>query len=120
MRAAQIKAKNDDAPDLDGEDYAIAVYDVPLKGAMFNVDLKTLAGMLKRNAELKEDGKKDIKPSRVVLRQNGSSVATIIFFFSPLSAHHRGRQTARICRSRRKTLLGAVFLPARDGFEGQA
>ncbi len=86
VRTAQMKAKNEDAPDLDGEDYAIAVYDVPLKGAMYNVDLKALAGMLKRNAEIKEDGKKDLKPTRVSVRQNGSSIATLIFFF-PRSAH---------------------------------
>jgi hypothetical protein len=86
VRAAEIKAKDEDAPDLDGEDYAITVYDVPLKGAMYHVDVKLLAGMLKQNAELKEDGKKDLKPSRVVLRQNGSAIATIIFFF-PRSAH---------------------------------
>ena len=86
VRAAEIKAKDEDAPDLDGEDYAISVYDVPLKGAMYNVDLKLLPNTLKHNAELKEDGKKDLKPSRVVLRQNGSAIATIIFFF-PRSAH---------------------------------
>jgi hypothetical protein len=81
VRAAQIKAKNEDAPDLDGEDYAITVYDVPLKGAMYNVDLKVLATALKRNAQIKEEGKKDLKPSRVIIRQNGSSMATIIYFF---------------------------------------
>jgi hypothetical protein len=86
VRAAEIKAKDEDAPDLDGEDYAITVYDVPLKGAMYNVDVKLLANTLKHNAELREDGKKDIKPSRVVIRQNGSAIATIIFFF-PRSAH---------------------------------
>lgn len=105
VRAAQIKAKNDDAPDLDGEDYAIAVYDVPLKGAMFNVDLKTLAGMLKRNAEIKEEGKKDLKPSRVVLRQNGSSIATIIFFF-PRSA----RFTKEDKRLEFVALVGRLYL----------
>jgi hypothetical protein len=37
VRVAEIKAKDkdEDAPDLDGEDYALVVYNVPLKGAMF-------------------------------------------------------------------------------------
>ena len=105
VRTAQIKAKDEDAPQLDGEDYAIAIYDVPLKGAMYNVDLKVLANTLKRNAELKEEGKKDLKPSRVVLRQNGSSVATIIFFF-PRSA----RLTADDKRLEFVALVGRLYL----------
>jgi len=105
VRAAEIKAKNEDAPDLDGEDYAITVYDVPLKGAMYNVDLKLLASTLKHNAALKEDGKKDLKPSRVVLRQNGSAIATIIFFF-PRSAHI----TADDSRLEFVALVGRLYL----------
>jgi hypothetical protein len=105
VRTAQIKAKDEDAPDLDGEDYAIAVYNVPLKGAMYNVDLKVLANTLKRNAELKEEGKKDLQPSRVVVRQNGSSVATIIFFF-PRTA----RLTADDKRLEFVALVGRLYL----------
>jgi hypothetical protein len=82
VRVAEIKAKEENAPDLDGEDYAIVVYDVPLKGAMYNLDLKTLPATLKRNAALKEEGRKDVKPERVILRQDGSSVASIVFLFS--------------------------------------
>ena len=105
VRAAQIKAKNEDAPDLDGEDYAITVYDVPLKGAIYNVDLKVLAAMLKRNAEIKEEGKKDLKPSRVVIRQNGSAIATVIYFF-PRSA----RITADDKRLEFDALIGRLYL----------
>jgi hypothetical protein len=86
IRAAEITTKDDNAIDLDGEDYAIAVYDVPLKGAMFNLDTRTLATALKQNAALKGTGRREIKPSRVVLRQDGSAIATIIYFF-PRSAH---------------------------------
>ena len=105
VRAAEIKAKDEDAPDLDGEDYAISVYDVPLKGAMYNVDLKLLPNTLKRNAELREEGKKDIKPSRVVLRQNGSAIGTIIFFF-PRSA----RITVDHKRLEFIALIGRLYL----------
>jgi hypothetical protein len=82
LRFAEIKAKDDEAPDVDGEDYAVAVYSVPLKAAMPNFDLRTLPGILKQNTLIKVAGRKDIKPSRVVLRQQGSDVATIVFFFS--------------------------------------
>ncbi len=105
VRVAEIKAKEEDAPDLDGEDYALVVYDVPLKGAMYNVDLKTLPAMLRQNAALKEDGRKDIKPSRVILRQDGSSVATIIFLF-PRSAHI----TADDKRLEFVALIGRLYL----------
>jgi hypothetical protein len=81
VRVAEIKAKDENAPVLDGEDYAIAVYNVPLKGAMYNLDPRTLKTTLKQNAALKEDGKKDFKPSKVILRQDGSEVATMIYLF---------------------------------------
>jgi hypothetical protein len=72
---------------------------------MYNVDLKTLPGMLKQNAALKEDGRKDLKPSRVILRQDGSSLATIIFLF-PRSAHI----TADDKRLEFVALIGRLYL----------
>jgi hypothetical protein len=86
VRFAEIKAKDEEGPDIDGEDYAIAVYNVPLKGAFYNVDAKTLQTTLKQNTSLKSEGRKDLRPSRVVLRQDGSNIATIVFFF-PRAAH---------------------------------
>ncbi len=83
VRSAEIKANEPGAPELDGEDYAIAVYDVPLKVA--RADMKGLPQMLKRTAMLKIEGKKDIKPSRVSVIELGDEKANVIYFF-PRSA----------------------------------
>ena len=83
VRSAEIKANESGAPELDGEDYAIAVYDVPLKVA--RVDMKGLPKVLKQAASLKIEGRKDIKPSRVSVIELGDDKANIIYFF-PRSA----------------------------------
>ncbi len=83
IRAAEMKTKETGAPELEGEDYAIAVYDVPLKTA--RVELKGLPEMLKKCAFLKIAGKKDIKPARVAIMELGQGMATVVYLF-PRSA----------------------------------
>ncbi len=119
VRAAEIRVKDENAPDVDGEDYAIAVYDVPLKGAMFNLDLRVLAADLKQNAYLRQEGKKDLRPSRVVVRQDGSAIATIVYFF-PRSPHY----TVDDKRVLFSALVGRLFLaqyffPSEMQFQGK-
>jgi hypothetical protein len=84
VQAAEIKTHDTGAPELDGEDYAIAVYAVSLKLA--SVELKTLEADLKRIAVLKIEGRTEVKPSRVVAVELGDGMANIIYFF-PRSAH---------------------------------
>jgi len=61
VRSAEPLAGEMAAPDWDGEYYAIAVYDVPgLTGSE-----KFLSGAMKRNAVLRRDGRKDLRPARV-------------------------------------------------------
>jgi hypothetical protein len=61
FRTAELKAHDNDAPVIDDNHYAIAVYGVP---GRFLVE-KKLVGELKKEATLRRDGKKDIKPSSV-------------------------------------------------------
>jgi hypothetical protein len=79
VRAAELRAGDTVAPDLEGEDYAICVYNVPL--TMTTFDMKTLPENLKRVASIKLDEGKEIKPSRVMVRANGSNVATLVYLF---------------------------------------
>jgi hypothetical protein len=85
VQAAELKTHDTSAPELDGEDYAIAVYDVSLTLASI-ADLKTLEIDLKRIAVLKIEGRAEIKPTRVVAVEMGGGMANIIYFF-PRSAH---------------------------------
>jgi hypothetical protein len=87
VQAAELKTHDTSAPELDGEDYAIAVYDVSLKLA--SVELKGLEEALKKVASLKiarTEGIKEVRPSRVVAVEMGGGMANVIYFF-PRSAH---------------------------------
>jgi len=83
VRAAELRSADNAAPMIDGEDYAICVYNLPLSVTGF--DMKVLPENLKRVSWLKLDGK-DVKPSRVLVRPDGSGIATLVYFF-PRSAN---------------------------------
>jgi hypothetical protein len=87
VQAAELKTHDTSAPELDGEDYAIAVYAVNLKLA--SVELKGLEEASKKIASLKiarAEGIKEVRPSRVVAVETGGGMANMIYFF-PRSAH---------------------------------
>jgi len=82
VREAELKARETGAPAIDEDHYAIAVYGVPSR--MANGDSKTLSDQFKKNAALKRDGKKDLKPSSVdvIQREDGP----VIVYLFPRSA----------------------------------
>jgi|SRR5579871_4624497 len=78
IREAELKARDTDAPTLDQEHYAIAVYGVPHN--MASGDSKNLGDQLKKQASLKRDGKKELKPSSVeVLHREDGPVIVYLF-----------------------------------------
>lgn len=79
VREAELKARDVNAPTLEDEDhYAIAVYGVPV--TMINGNTKSLEDNCKKNASLKREDKKDIKPSSVqVLRREDGPVVVFLF-----------------------------------------
>jgi hypothetical protein len=77
VRSAEVKAHEEDAPDVADGNYAVAVYDVP----GVDVNQKALASDLKKDAFLKRDGKKDRRPSRVDLLPQDGGLTTIIYMF---------------------------------------
>ena len=82
VRIAELKAHEIEPPTIDGEGYRIAVYDVP--GAYFKDDPQKLGEPLKKEAFLRREGKKDVKPLRVEVFQRGNSL--VIAYLFPLSA----------------------------------
>jgi len=78
VRQAELKSHDPDAPTLDADHYAIAVYGVPSRMAGGNS--QSLAKQLKKQAAIKRDGKKDLKPSsvEVLQRENGP---VIVYLF---------------------------------------
>jgi hypothetical protein len=76
IRTAELKVHEDQAPTLDEGKYAIAVYGVPDR--MLNGQFDKLGDQFKKQAVLKRDGKKDLKPVRVQVLDG----PIIVYFFS--------------------------------------
>jgi len=78
VRTAELKVRETGPPAVDDACYAIAVYGIPHRAA--EGDAESLEKELKREAALKRDGKKDVKPSKVeVLRREDDTVIVYLF-----------------------------------------
>ena len=78
VREAELKARETSAPTLDEDHYAIAVYGIPSRIA--GGDPQSLANQLKKQAVIKRDGKKNLKPSSVeVLQREDWPVIVYLF-----------------------------------------
>jgi hypothetical protein len=82
VRLAELKAGEAESPATLNDVYAIGVYGVP--GGNFKGDPKQLGEPLKREAVLKREGKKDVKPASVEVFQRSDGLLVIYMF--PLSA----------------------------------
>jgi hypothetical protein len=78
IRAAELKAQEDDPPDWKGSLYALSVYDVP---GIDNPKNKNMIKELTRSAYLKRDGKKNLMPLRVELLPQEGGLTTIVYLF---------------------------------------
>jgi hypothetical protein len=77
IREAELKARETNAPAVDEEHYAIAVYGLPVKLAK---DPKGEGDRLKGQASLKREGQKDLKPSHVDVIQRDDGVVAVFLF----------------------------------------
>ncbi|HEY4361959.1 MAG TPA: hypothetical protein VGN17_13360 [Bryobacteraceae bacterium] len=78
VQQAELKAHTTGSPEIDEGHYAIAVYGLP--GQMANGDSKSMAAELKKQASIKREGKKDLKPTSVeVLRGEDGPVILYLF-----------------------------------------
>jgi hypothetical protein len=120
IRAAEFKSNETGVPEVNGEDYAIALYDVSLKLASIDPkDWKGLPGELKKISTLKIEGRKDMKPSKVDVIGTGDGMATVVYYFSR-SAHitaadPRIEFDAQIGR----LAIAQYFFPAEMLFQGK-
>jgi hypothetical protein len=78
VHTAEVKA-GEDAPQWQGDCYAIAVYDIAdVSGDEAN---RQQLNELKRTAFLRRDGKKDLRPGRVDVVTLASGLARIVYLF---------------------------------------
>jgi hypothetical protein len=75
IRAAEQKLSLPGVPVVDGDHYAIAVYDIPTPKRW------NLARELRGIAVLKRDKRKDLKPSRVEILRHSDGTATLVYLF---------------------------------------
>jgi hypothetical protein len=78
IREAELKTRDTNAPTIDADHYAIAVYGVPSRFA--TGDQQKLTDQFKKEAALKRDGKKDLKPSSVEVLQRDDGPVVVYFF----------------------------------------
>ena len=72
---AELKARDVDAPRIDESHYVIAVYGAPRRMVEDAKDSE-----LKKQAVIKRDGKKDLKPSSVQVLQREDGPVVLYFF----------------------------------------
>jgi hypothetical protein len=117
VQAAEFRTHDTSAPELDGEDYAIAVYAVSLKLA--SVQLKGLEGELKKLAVLKVEGRQEFRPTRVAAVEMGGGMANVIYFF-PRSAHITAEDERVVFEGQvGRILFAQYFYPAEMKFLGK-
>jgi hypothetical protein len=78
VRSAELIVHDENAPILDESHYAIAVYGVPSR--MAEADSRNLVDALKKQAAIKREGKKDLKPSSVKVIQKDSGPVIVYLF----------------------------------------
>jgi len=78
IRAAETKAHEQDAPEIESGVYAIAIYDVP---GLDSTNQKTLSRDLKKDAFLKSEGRKDRTPIRVDTLPQDNGLTTVVYIF---------------------------------------
>jgi hypothetical protein len=77
IRAAELRAREDDPPDWQGSPYAVAVYDVP----GLDINAKAVMSDLRKTAFLKRDRKQDLRPERVDLLPQVGGLTTVVYLF---------------------------------------
>jgi hypothetical protein len=77
IREAELKARETNAPAVDEDHYAIAVYGIPNR---FAKDADSMGEHLKGQASLKREGQKDLKPTHVDVIQREDGLVVVFLF----------------------------------------
>ncbi|MGD1071630.1 MAG: hypothetical protein ABSB15_15940 [Bryobacteraceae bacterium] len=115
VRAAELKSREEILPEWDGPMYAIAVYDVPgLDG-----NPKALSKFLSKEAYLKRDGKKDLKPARVNLLPQDGGLTTIVYLFPRSEEITAEDKRVEFTAVFGRLFVAQYFYPAQMQFQGR-
>jgi hypothetical protein len=115
VRAAELKAREQDLPEWEGSVYAIAVYDVPGLSA----NQKSLMKALAKEAYLKREGKKDLKPVGVNLLPQEGGLTTIVYLFPRSEEITTADKQVEFAAVFGRLSLAQYFYPAQMRFQGK-
>jgi hypothetical protein len=115
VRAAELKAGEQDLPEWEGSVYAISIYDVP----GINADQKALIKGLSKEAYLKRDGKRDLKPVGVNLLPQEGGLTTIVYLFPRTDEITVEDKRVEFTAVFGRLTLAQYFYPAQMRFQGK-
>jgi hypothetical protein len=115
VRAAELKAREEDLPEWEGLVYAIAIYDVP----DLDASRKSLTKWLSKEAYLKRHGKKDLRPVGVNLLPQEGGLTTIVYLFPRSEEITTEDQRVEFTAVFGRLSLAQYFYPAQMQFLGK-
>jgi hypothetical protein len=115
VRAAELKAGEQDLPEWEGAVYAIAIYDVP----GIDADQKSLIKGLSKEAYLKRDGKRDLKPVAVNLLPQEGGLTTIVYLFPRTEEITVDDKRVEFTAVFGRLSMAEYFYPAQMRFQGK-
>ena len=115
VRAAELRAREEDLPEWEGSLYVIAVYDVPGLSANQTFLAKTLS----KEAWLKMDGRKDIKPVGVNLLPQEGGLTTVVYLFPRSEEITAADQRVEFDALFGRLALAQYFYPSQMRFQGR-
>ena len=114
--AAELIAREANAPSVDENSYAIAVYGLP--GRMIHGDPRKLGAELKKRAAIKREGKRDMRPSSVEVLMHDEG-PLILYLFSRSAEITRRDSQLEFDAEIGRLKLAPVFLPGEMVYQGK-
>jgi hypothetical protein len=115
VSAAELIAHEVNAPSVDEDHYAIAVYGIP--GSMIKGDPNSLGEELKKHATIKREGKKDMKPSsaQILIHDEGP----VFLYLFPRSTEITRKDKLEFDAEVGRLKFAAAFLPEEMVYAGK-
>jgi hypothetical protein len=117
VRTAESKLEDPEAPEWDGEYYAIAVYGVPIDAG--RLDEAGQSEDLKKLGVLKRDGEKDLRAAKVVITASGTGRATVLYLFPRTKAIAGEEKRIEFAAQFGPIYVAQFFYPKEMQFQGK-
>jgi hypothetical protein len=117
VRQAESKLEDADAPEWDGEYYAVAVHGVPVDAS--RLEEAGQSADLKRLGVLKREGEKDVTAAKVEIMSSGAGMATVLYLFPRTSAITGENKRVEFAAQLGRIYVAQYFYPKEMQFQGK-